>query len=215
MDRLLAHDLKERLHDGKGLVRAARHEGQRPRRRPADTARDRGIDGQKPRLHRLIGDRAGAVHIDCGTIAKDRARRHRGDNLFGDRAQDGAVRQHGDDDARPRDRPGGAGGGGDVIGHRGGGVKACHLMPRLDEVGRHRRAHVAKSDECDLHGVSSANESSSGPSDASIHATSPSGTASGPPCRHCGLRSLSMICARMPSRKSACSMARKVKRYSC
>src|SRR5690606_36754489 len=123
--------------------------------------------------------------------------------------QDLPVGQHGDDDLGARCGLGGGGGRGHALDLRGGQVEACDLMPGGGQVAGHRAAPVAPADKSDLH-VQFSHVRSWGPRSASMAATA-SGSAG---ADQFGLRSLSMIWARTPSRKSLDSVARWVKRYS-
>ena len=72
-----------------------------------------------------------------------------------DGAEDGAVREHGDDGVAVAGGLGGGGGGGDALDGDGGGVEAGDGVAGGGEVLRHGGAHVAEADEADAHGGSS------------------------------------------------------------
>ena len=209
MHGFLAHDLKQRCRLGECLRAAACHEGQRTCRRPADTAGDRRVHRAQSGRFCLRGHGARVVHVHGRAIDQNRTGCHGGDDFAGHGAQDRAVGQHGYDHFGPccggcaRRRLGHA-----VHGHAGG-IIACDLVTGLDQIGRHRRAHVSKPDESDFHGASPPSFNAFSPSGRSIAATAATGTGPSAYC-HLGLRSLSMICARMPSRKSPFSIARDV-----
>ena len=100
MHRLLSHDVKKRHGIGDGVFAAAHHESQRPGFGPTDAARDRGVKCTGTCCHRLIGNCAGALHIDSGTVQQDSTLSHGRDHFVGHAPQDRAVGQHRDDNIR-------------------------------------------------------------------------------------------------------------------
>ena len=151
MNGLLAHDVKQWFCLGKTCVRATGHEGERARCRPADPAGYRGVHGQQSRSFGIRCHCAGAVYVHGGTIHQRCAGGHGRDHLCCHGPQDGAIGQHGDDHVRACCRLCGAGGFGDAVYGHVHRIKSGDFMPRRNQVGRHRRPHVAQSDKSDLH----------------------------------------------------------------
>ncbi len=155
MDDLLAHGFEHGLRPREGLVRAAAHEGERARGRPADPARHRRVEGRDARRAACIVRALGAFDVDGRAVDDERAARHGGQEIGVSRENMLSGGQHGDDDIRARDRL--ARIGRDRHAGAGGGrlrrldeVETCNRMPRLDEIGGHRPAHVAEAEKRDL-----------------------------------------------------------------
>ena len=101
-------------------------------------------------------DGAGAVHVDGRAVDEDGAGAGGGDDLGVDGAQDRAVRQHGDDGVAAAAAASAAEAAGatpsTATPATSKPVTAWPAAARLRAIGR---AHVAESDEADVHGVSS------------------------------------------------------------
>ena len=160
MDDALAHIFEDRLRPRERLVRTAAHEGERSAARSADPARNRRVEGKHARGVARLVRFAGAVDIDGRAIDNDGAFCRRGEEFRMSRQHVTSGREHGYDRVGARDGLAGARRNGDArCGRRGlrgiDKIEAGDRMTRLDEIGGHRRAHVAEADECDSgHGSS-------------------------------------------------------------
>jgi hypothetical protein len=127
---------------------------------PPTAARNRRIDHLQPGLGRQLADMTGAVDVDGRAVDQQRALGDVGQHVvLVDAAHVATGRQHGDHDLGAlygfggRRRPSwrtlldGAAEG------RCRQVERRYLMLALDQVGGHRAAHVAKTDEGDLRHV--------------------------------------------------------------
>ena len=98
---------------------------------------------------------AGAGHIDRRAIDEQRALPRPRHDIVPDRQDVLARRQHGDDDVGVLDGAPGAGDDLDAVSGRGFAqrryqVEAENVLARLDQVGGHRPAHIAETDEIRL-----------------------------------------------------------------
>ncbi len=97
---------------------------------------------------------AGAFDVDRRAVDEQRAVLRGADDLAPDRQNMLAGRQHRDDDVRALHRLGRTFRLDDPARRRrraqlGGEIEACDRVAGLDEIGGHRAAHVAETDECD------------------------------------------------------------------
>src|SRR5579859_626277 len=139
-------------------IRPADHEGERAGSGPAGAARYRRVDHGEATVARRRPDRTGGIDVDGRAVDQQRTGLGRGEDAL--RVEVGAAhmragRQHGDDHLGIGDRLGGRGrgdaaGGGEGLDRGLSHVEAGDLMPGLDQVLRHRAAHVAEADKCNL-----------------------------------------------------------------
>ena len=140
-------------------VGAADHEGERRRLCAPVTPPDTGASTMSsPLLLRRRGDRARGVDVDGRAVDQQRAARRRGQHTAGaeiDVAHMLAGRQHGDDDVGAAARLGYRWRRGAAARRRiAASAAASRSKPRdrvpgLEQVLRHRQAHIAEPDECD------------------------------------------------------------------
>ena len=153
-----AHRGEDRLRLLEGYIAAADHEGQRRRFGTSDAARHRRIDHAQLVDPRCCCHRARGFDIDGRAVDQQRAIRCRSQHTARaeiDLAHFLARRQHGDHDlgARADDVDCACDLAGDrsqALGRRAVDIKAGHRMACLDQVLRHRVAHIAEPDEADL-----------------------------------------------------------------
>ena len=104
MDDALAHVFEDRLSSRERFVRAAAHEGQRARRRPADPAGDGRVEGEHARRGAGFMRLLRALDVDGRAIDDERALWRRGKKIRMRRENMPARRQHGYDRIGAGDR---------------------------------------------------------------------------------------------------------------
>ena len=155
MHELLAHVFQHGFCRRKRLVLAAAHERQCRALGAAGSARHRRID----RKHAAFGSQRmrllGAFDVDGRAIDDERPLGHRRDHFIPDREHMLARRQHGDDDFGALD--GGNRSLRDISPVRLGliargrhQIERGDLVASLDQIGRHRPAHIAEANKCDI-----------------------------------------------------------------
>ena len=154
MDDAAPHPGQDRLRTREGRVRAAHHEGQAGPLRPDGAAGDRRVERGEAALGRERMGFPRALDVDGRAIDDEAVRPGRRQDVVPHGQYVAAARQHGDDDVDIGHRLAAARRDGDALGrgrvaqirHE---VVAADLVPRPNEVGGHRGAHIAEPDEGD------------------------------------------------------------------
>jgi hypothetical protein len=206
MDYRLAHRREDRLGARKGFVRAADHEGKRTPVRRRNTTGHRRIDHLIARRCRRSDHLARGIDVDGRAVEQQRASRAHGRSRPRYRPYRRSCRWAASRRRHPRRRR--------PRGHwktarshcpcalcqrRFGKIERMDLMPRLDQIGSHAAAHVAKANECDFHSGLHCSLAGKGAKIVSIVVSEMSSAQAG---FQRGALSLSTITARTPSTKS-------------
>ncbi|MNE35014.1 hypothetical protein D3C80_1287570 [compost metagenome] len=159
MHDVAAHLRQHWLQLPEQVVGGADHEGQGAGCRAPSTTGNRGVGQGNALLGRLGGDQLRGLRVDGAAIDGRGAGTNAGQHAVFvqvNATHMSSGRQHGDDQftaLRCLTR-GGAEGAAQFLElgqHRGVQIEHVQRVPGLDQVARHRRAHVAQADKCDTH----------------------------------------------------------------
>ncbi|MNP40771.1 hypothetical protein D3C76_1344350 [compost metagenome] len=159
MHDIAAHLRQHRLQLPEQFVGGADHEGQGASRRATGATGDRSVGQGNALLGCRAGDQLSGLRIDGAAIDSRSTGTNTGQHtvvIQVNAAHMGGSRQHGNDQLtalrrltwRSADRAAQLL---ELGQHRGVQVEHVQLVPGLDQVARHRRAHVAQADKCDTH----------------------------------------------------------------